>query len=72
MWESETLVILPHPIYDPQEFGGLADLNFIGRKEGYYGGMRLLMATCKKVCASSSCCCCCCCCRSFPPLLTLN
>merc|ERR1711988_323614 len=33
---------------DPNSFSGLEDLHFIGRREGYYGGTRLLMATCKR------------------------
>eukprot|EP00425_Heterocapsa_triquetra_P036327 CAMPEP_0195083654 /NCGR_PEP_ID=MMETSP0448-20130528/24526_1 /TAXON_ID=66468 /ORGANISM="Heterocapsa triquestra, Strain CCMP 448" /LENGTH=662 /DNA_ID=CAMNT_0040116883 /DNA_START=58 /DNA_END=2046 /DNA_ORIENTATION=- len=48
LWESERLTLLPHPLYDPSSFSGLADLHFIGRREGYYGGSRLLMATCKR------------------------
>jgi len=48
MWESERLQLLPHPLYDPSSFSGLQDLHFIGRREGYYGGTRLLMATCKR------------------------
>jgi len=48
LWESEQLRLLPHPLYDPSSFSGLADLHFIGRREGYYGGTRLLMATCKR------------------------
>lgn len=47
LWESERLTLLPHPLYDPSSFSGLSDLHFIGRREGYYGGTRLLMATCK-------------------------
>ncbi|CAL8344417.1 unnamed protein product [Arctogadus glacialis] len=46
--ESETLVLLPHPLNDPTEFGSLQDLFCISRKEGYLGGLRLLQATCKK------------------------
>jgi len=48
LWESEQLKLLPHPLYDPSSFSGLADLHFIGKREGYYGGTRLLMATCKR------------------------
>merc|ERR1719215_2448983 len=48
LWESDQLRLLPHPLYDPSSFSGLADLHFIGRREGYYGGTRLLMATCKR------------------------
>ncbi|CAL8350698.1 unnamed protein product [Lota lota] len=46
--ESKTLVLLPHPLNDPTEFGSLQDLFCISRKEGYLGGLRLLQATCKK------------------------
>eukprot|EP00756_Hemistasia_phaeocysticola_P051557 Hpha_TRINITY_DN26731_c0_g1::TRINITY_DN26731_c0_g1_i1::g.138860::m.138860/K16190/GLCAK; glucuronokinase len=54
--ESEKLRLLPHPLNDPQEFGGLSDLFFISKKEGYVGGLRLMQATCKKFyewCSSS-------------------
>ncbi|XP_061638526.1 glucuronokinase with putative uridyl pyrophosphorylase isoform X3 [Phyllopteryx taeniolatus] len=46
--KSQTLVLLPHPLNDPTEFGSLQDLFSISRKEGYLGGLRLLQATCKK------------------------
>uniref|UniRef100_A0A673BXU6 Glucuronokinase with putative uridyl pyrophosphorylase n=1 Tax=Sphaeramia orbicularis TaxID=375764 RepID=A0A673BXU6_9TELE len=46
--ESQTLVLVPHPLNDPTEFGSLQDLFCISRKEGYLGGLRLLQATCKK------------------------
>jgi len=48
IWESDEIRLLPHPLYDPSAFSSLADLQFIGRREGYYGGTRLLMATCKR------------------------
>jgi glucuronokinase len=48
LWESEQLQLIPHPLYDPSSFSCLADLHFVGKREGYYGGSRLLMATCKK------------------------
>jgi len=48
LWESERLQLLPHPLFDMSSFSGLQDLHFIGRREGYYGGTRLLMATCKR------------------------
>lgn len=44
---SDTLRLIPHPLYDPSNFSSLADLFDISRREGYQGGMRLLMATCK-------------------------
>ncbi len=40
--ESAKLVIMPHPLCDPTEFGSLADLHGISTKEGYLGGLRLL------------------------------
>ncbi|KAJ8280791.1 hypothetical protein GJAV_G00059010 [Gymnothorax javanicus] len=46
--QSQSLVLLPHPLNDPTEFGSLQDLFCISRKEGYLGGLRLLQATCKK------------------------
>ncbi|XP_026227122.1 glucuronokinase with putative uridyl pyrophosphorylase [Anabas testudineus] len=46
--ESQRLVLLPHPLNDPTEFGSLQDLFCISMKEGYLGGLRLLQATCKK------------------------
>ncbi|KAM9299288.1 uncharacterized protein PAF06_016336 [Gastrophryne carolinensis] len=46
--ESKKLVLVPHPLNDPTEFGSLLDLFYISRKEGYLGGLRLLQATCKK------------------------
>ncbi|XP_022111077.1 uncharacterized protein LOC110990394 [Acanthaster planci] len=46
--ESERLILVPHPLNDPTEFGSLGDLHGISRKEGYLGGLRLLQATCKK------------------------
>ncbi|XP_043195187.1 glucuronokinase 1-like [Amphibalanus amphitrite] len=46
--ESATLRLLPHPLYDPTEFGSLHDLYGTSQKEGYLGGLRLLQATCKR------------------------
>ncbi|XP_067827005.1 glucuronokinase with putative uridyl pyrophosphorylase isoform X2 [Heptranchias perlo] len=46
--ESKKVVLIPHPLNDPTEFGSLQDLHGISRKEGYLGGLRLLQATCKK------------------------
>ncbi|KAL4647541.1 glucuronokinase 1-like isoform X1 [Arapaima gigas] len=46
--ENQTLVLLPHPLNDPTEFGSLQDLYCISCKEGYLGGLRLLQAACKK------------------------
>lgn len=46
--ESEKIRIKPHPLFDPSEFGSLNDLYSIALREGYHGGLRLLMATCKR------------------------
>ncbi|XP_065833814.1 uncharacterized protein [Oscarella lobularis] len=46
--ESEKLVLTPHKINDPTQFGSLSDLHGISQKEGYLGGLRLLQATCKR------------------------
>ncbi|KAK8791159.1 hypothetical protein WA158_005790 [Blastocystis sp. Blastoise] len=46
--ESDTLKLTPHPLNDPMEFDGLDHLYANSMKEGYYGGMRLLMASCKR------------------------
>ena len=48
MVPSERLILKPHTLYDPHVFGGLKDLNGIGTREGYQGGVVLLMATCKR------------------------
>ncbi len=40
--ESPKLILTPHPLCDPTEFGSLADLHGISSKEGYLGGLRLL------------------------------
>ena len=45
---SARLVIRPHPLYDPLEFGSMSNLHSIGKREGYSGGVRLIMATVKK------------------------
>ena len=45
---SERLCLVPHPLFDPCDFGSLADLHFISRREGYQGGMRLVQAACKR------------------------
>lgn len=42
--ESARLVLLPHPLNDPNEFGSLADLHGISRQEGYLVGMGLVGA----------------------------
>lgn len=45
---SPSLIIKPHPIHDPQCFSSLAQLVKRVEDEGYYGGVRLILAICKK------------------------
>lgn len=45
---SERLTLIPHPLFDPCDFGSLSDLHFISRREGYQGGLRLAQAACKR------------------------
>ncbi|CBY18920.1 unnamed protein product [Oikopleura dioica] len=45
--ESASLNLIPHPLNDPTSFGSMADLHAISCREGYFGGLRLLQATCK-------------------------
>ncbi|KAL3696428.1 hypothetical protein R1sor_010504 [Riccia sorocarpa] len=44
---SSTIRFLSHPVHDPSEFGSLQEMVDRFRGEGYYGGVRLLMAACK-------------------------
>jgi len=46
--ESPTLRIMPHKEFDPMEFSNLEELCEVAKNDGYYGGLRLLYATCKK------------------------
>ena len=48
VWESPLLSIIPHPAHDPTAFDSLDELTEVARRDGYYGGVRLLFATCKK------------------------
>ena len=48
IFESARLILTPHPLNDPTEFGSLADLHDSYGRDGYLGGLRLLQATCKK------------------------
>ena len=48
LWESPTLHIVPHPVHDPAEFPSLDVLRDTAIQNGYYGGMRLLFAACKR------------------------
>lgn len=48
LWESPTLQIVPNPQLDPTQFPSLAKLVETAVRDGYYGGLRLLFATCRK------------------------
>ncbi len=45
--ESDYLRLQPHPQFDPLEFQHIGELAAIFADQGYYGGLRLLSATCK-------------------------
>jgi len=46
--ESRRLRIEPHRIFDPTEFASLSELEVVSNRDGYYGGIRLIYATCKR------------------------
>ena len=46
--ESELLKIEAHKIFDPTEFSCLKELEVTTSRDGYYGGIRLIYATCKR------------------------
>ena len=46
--ESPRLQVVLHDFYDPTEFDSLDDLRLTANRDGYYGGYRLILATCKK------------------------
>lgn len=46
--ESRTIEIVRHPCFDPLNFGNLAHLAESASEDGYYGGIRLLFAACKR------------------------
>ncbi|MBI2300708.1 MAG: hypothetical protein HYU66_17505 [Armatimonadetes bacterium] len=48
IWASPELVIQPNRTHDPQLFDSLGELFVTAQREGYYGGLRLLYATCKR------------------------
>lgn len=48
LWESPDLEIIPHPHFDPFCFSSLDHLAQVAEDDGYYGGVRLLYATCKR------------------------
>ena len=46
--ESATLRIVPNSELDPTQFASLSELNQLAKRDGYYGGLRLILASCKK------------------------
>ncbi len=46
--ESERVRLMPHPVHDPSEFDTIEQLYATAEKDGYYGGFRVMYATCKK------------------------
>ena len=48
LWESPELIIEPNQSHDPYIFESLRDLHTKATREGYYGGVRLLYAACKR------------------------
>jgi len=48
LWDSEVLTLVPSPYHDPHRFESLDNLAVRAQRLGYYGGVRLLLATCKR------------------------
>jgi len=48
LMESARIKIIPHSIHDPTEFSSLNELEQTSIRDGYYGGIRLIYATCKR------------------------
>ena len=48
LWESPFLEIVPNEKHDPRRFSSLRELTVTARRDGYYGGLRLLYACCKR------------------------
>lgn len=44
--QHHTVEIVPHPVLDPNTFNGLDKLSLHTSVKGYYGGMRLVQASC--------------------------
>jgi glucuronokinase len=54
IWESPEVRVVPRPDLDATVFQSLGELRATAEVQGYYGGLRLVLATCKKfadVCA---------------------
>lgn len=46
--ESDSIELVMHPKLDPTRFESLDELEAIATRDGYYGGLRLLFAGCKR------------------------
>ena len=46
--ESTTLQIVPNSELDPTQFDSLLELNQLAKRDGYYGGLRLILVSCRK------------------------
>jgi len=45
--QTTQVVIHPHPVLDPNSFQSLSDLSEKSSRSGFYGGVRLIQASCK-------------------------
>lgn len=50
LWESPHIQIIPHKLHDPFSFKNLEHLRQTAQQDGYYGGTRLIYASCKRFC----------------------
>jgi len=48
LWESPQLELVLSPVHDPTRFDSLGQLWRTASRDGYYGGLRMIYATCKK------------------------
>ncbi len=46
--ESDAIELVMHPKFDPTKFKSLDELEAVAVRDGYYGGLRLLFAGCKR------------------------
>jgi len=48
IWESPSVEMIPHPVHDPFSFETLEEMYQTAQVDGYYGGTRLIYASCKR------------------------
>ena len=46
--DSDRVVLIPNPQFDPSQFDSIDHLYNVAVRDGYYGGFRVMYATCKK------------------------